>query len=49
MSQKVAGGAVPLFTGAGAASKTMLPGPTSTSLPSGILIHPAVWLQQTWA
>ena len=27
----------------------MLPGPRSTSLPSGILIDPAVWPQQTWA
>jgi len=27
----------------------MSPGPRSTSLPSGILIHPAVLLQQTWA
>jgi len=30
-------------------SNTMSPGPTSTSLSSGILIHPAVWPQQTWA
>ena len=27
----------------------MSPGPRSTSLPSGILIHSAVWLPQTWA
>jgi len=27
----------------------MSPGPRPTSVPSGILIHPAVWLQQTWA
>jgi len=25
------------------------PGPRLTSIPSGILIHPAVWQQQTWA
>jgi len=24
-------------------------GPRPTSIPSGILVHPAVWLQQTWA
>jgi len=28
---------------------TMLPGPRATSLPSGILIYPALWPQQTWA
>jgi len=28
---------------------TMWPGLRSTSVPSGILIHPAVWPQQTWA
>jgi len=27
----------------------MWPGPRFTSVPSGILIHPAVWPQQTWA
>jgi len=27
----------------------MSPGPRSTSLPSGILIHPAFWPQQVWA
>ena len=26
-----------------------LPGPKPTSIPSGILIHPVVWPQQTWA
>jgi len=25
------------------------PGPRPTSVPSGILIHPATWLQQIWA
>jgi len=35
--------------GAGSRSNTMSPGPTSISLPSGILIHPAVRPQQTWA
>ena len=27
---------------------TMSPGPRPTSVPSGILIHPALWPQQTW-
>jgi len=35
--------------GAGSPSNTMWPGPTPTYLRSGILIHPAVWPQQTWA
>jgi len=48
MGRKVKGLLCPLFgVGAGSPSNTMLPGPTS--LPSGILIHPAVWPQQTWA
>jgi len=34
--------------GAGSPSNTMSPGPRSTFLRSGILIHPAVWPQQTW-
>jgi len=33
---------------AGSPSNTMSSGPRPTSLPSGILIHPAVWPQQTW-
>jgi len=48
MGRKV-GGAVPLFRGAGSPFNTMSPGPTPASLSSGILIHPAVWPQQTWA
>ena len=35
--------------GAGSPSNTMLPGPRPTTVPSGILIHPTVWPQQTWA
>jgi len=27
---------------------TQSPGPRSTSIPSGILIHPAIWPQQIW-
>jgi len=42
------GSAVPLLGGAGSPSNTMLSGPRPTSLPSGILIHPAVWPQQVW-
>jgi len=38
-----------LFWGAGSPRNTMWPVPRPTSIPSGILIHPAVWLQQTWA
>jgi len=43
--------AVPLFFGGGSwyPSNTKLLGPRPTSIPSGILIHPAVWPQQTWA
>jgi len=33
------------FGGAGSPSNTMWPGPRPTSVPSGILVHPAVWLQ----
>jgi len=44
-------GCVPLFGGGGAGSpsNTMWPGPRSTSVPNYILIHTAVWPQQTWA
>jgi len=44
--------AVPLFFGGGgdgSPSNTMWPGLRPTFLPSDILIHPAVWPQQTWA
>jgi len=44
-------GARPLFgrRGAGSPSNTMSLGLRPISLPSGILIHPAIWLQQIWA
>ena len=42
-------GTVPLGGGAVSASNTMLPRPRPTIAPGGILIHPAVWPQQTWA
>jgi len=48
MGRKV-GADEPLLKGAGFRSNTMSTGPKSTSVPSGILIHPAVWPQQTWA
>jgi len=41
------GGAVPLFGGDGSPSNTTWPGPRPTSIPSGILNHPAVWPQYT--
>jgi len=39
------GGAVPLSRSAGNPSNTMWPAPMSTSVPSGVFIHPAVWPQ----
>jgi len=38
----------PFLEGAGFPSNTMSPGPRHTFVPSGILIHPAVWPQQPW-
>jgi len=35
--------------GAGSPSNTTWPGQRPTFVPSGILIRPAVWPQQTWA
>jgi len=47
MSRKL--GAASLFEGrAGLPSNTMWAGPRPTFVPNGILIHPAVWPQQTW-
>jgi len=43
------GGCAPLRPGEMSPSNTMCPGPRPTSLLSGILIHPAVCPQQTWA
>jgi len=34
--------------GAGSLSNTMSSGPRPTSVPSGILIHVAIWSQQIW-
>jgi len=39
------GAAVPLSRTAGTTSNTMWPVPRSTSVPSGVFIHPAVWPQ----
>jgi len=42
--------AVPFFLGgAGSPSNTKSPGPRPTSIPSGLLIHSAIWQQQVWA
>ena len=48
---KIGGGALPPFwgRGAGSPSNTMSLGSRPTSIPSGVLIHPAVWPQLTWA
>jgi len=35
--------------GAGSPSNTKSPGPRPTSIPSDILIHAVIWLQQIWA
>jgi len=48
---KIGGGTVPSFFAGGRAkspSITMRPGSRPTSTPSGILIYPAIWMQQTW-
>jgi len=37
-----------LARGSWTQSNTMSPGPKPTSVPSGILIYPAVWPQRTW-
>jgi len=50
MGQKLGGEAVPFFLGrAGSPQNTKSPGPRSTLIPSGILVHPAVWPQSTSA
>jgi len=47
---KTGGGSVPFWGGrAGSPSNTMSLGSRSTCIPSGILIHPGFWQQQTWA
>jgi len=38
-----------LGRGAGSPSNTKSPGPRPISIPSGILIHPAIWPKQIWA
>jgi len=44
------GGSTPILgRGAVSPSNTRLPGPKPTSIPSGILIHSAIWPQQIWA
>jgi len=49
-SLKLGVGAVPLFEGgAGSPCNTMWPGTRPTFVPSGILVHPAVWSNETCA
>jgi len=45
MGRKWGGAAVGSWVLTGSPSNTMWPGPSPTSLPSGILIHPTVWPQ----
>jgi len=50
MGQKLGVGSAPFWRrGDGSASNTKSPGPSLASVPSGILIDPAVWPQQPWA
>ena len=50
MSQKLGGGGCALFLGvAGSLLNTNSPGLRPTTIPSGILVHPAVWPQRTLA
>jgi len=53
MGQKLGGGGcalVPFSSGrTGSPSNTKSPGPRPTSIPSGILVHPAIWPQWTLA
>ena len=46
---KIGGAVLPFLGGAGSPSNTLLPGLRSTSVPTGIFIHPDVWPQQTQA
>ena len=46
MGRKLGGSA--LFGGAGSPRNTMWPRPRPTFVPSGILIHTAIWPQKTW-
>jgi len=39
----------PFGGGTGFPSNTIWPGPRPTPVPSGILNHPGIWPQQTWA
>ena len=51
MNKKLGRGLCPLFGdgGAGSPSNTKSTGPRHTSIPYGILVHPAVWTQRTLA
>ena len=50
MGRKLGRGAPPPFgVGSGVPSNTKSPGPRPSSIPSGVLIHAAVWPKQIWA
>jgi len=49
MGRKLGGAAVPLFVGRWVPSNPTWLGPRPTFVPSGIVIHPVVWPQYTWA
>ena len=48
MGEKLVG-AVPFFWESWVPSNTKSPGTRPTFIPSGILVHPAIWPQRTWA
>ena len=48
IGRKVGDCFVPFCGGSCVPSNTMWPGPRPTSMPSGILMHPVIWLQQIW-
>jgi len=48
VGRKLGGCCAPFRGGRWFPSNSMWPEPRPTSVPSGILIHPAVWPQQTW-
>jgi len=45
--RKEGGGCCALSQSAGTQSNAMWPGPRSTSGPSGVIVHPVVWPQNT--
>jgi len=49
MGRKLGEGLCPFWGDLGPPSNTKSPEPRPAIIPSGILVHPGVWLQQTWA